>query len=263
MDTNLTSIRKELINIVLEAGKRIDGFLESGFSSHSKGGSDFATEADDAIDLYLREKLSKRFPHTSFLTEETAPSEYASFVGKDNLWVIDPIDGTTNFSRGSMHFSVSVGLVDRGKAKLGVVYLPLEKKLYWAQSDMDKSYLNELPIKVSSTSSLKEALLCCDWSWDIEKRKKTLGIFSKILPNVRAIQSRGSASVEIVSVASGNIDAYFVYGLKPWDVGAGLLIAEKAGASIRSLNGSDWTVFSSDLLIANGVIDNEILSYFP
>ena len=79
---------------------------------------------------------------------------------------------------------------------------------------------------------------------------------------MRAIQSRGCASAEVVSVAAGNIDAYFVYGLKPWDVGAGLLIAQKAGASIRSLDGSEWNIFSPDLLVANGVIDTEVLNFF-
>ena len=263
MDTNLTSIREELVSVVHGAGKLVEKFLAKGFTSHSKGGVDFATEADDATDVFLRDELSRRFPQTTFLTEETAPKEYASYVEKDNLWVIDAIDGTTNFSRGSSHFAISVGLVDKGKTKLGVVFLPLENKLYWAQSDMEKSYLNDAPIHVSRTSSLQKALLCCDWSWDIEKRKKTLGIFANILPNVRAIQSRGSAASEITSVASGNLDAYFAYGLKPWDVGASLLIAEKAGATIRTLQLDDqWSVFSSDLLVTNGKIDGEMPPYF-
>ncbi|MBI2442514.1 MAG: hypothetical protein HYV40_01235 [Candidatus Levybacteria bacterium] len=192
MDGELTSIREQVVAVVTAAGERIYSFLKQGFKTHSKGGVDFATEADDAIDAFLREELFRKFPTTEFLTEETAPSEYTTFIEKENLWVIDPIDGTTNFSRGSKHFAISVGLVSLGKPKVGVVYLPLEKKLYWAQQDESQAYLNYTPIHVSSTETLKQALLCCDWSWDIQKRMQTLRILEKVLPNVRAIESRGS-----------------------------------------------------------------------
>lgn len=262
MNTDLTSIRQEVVAIIIAAGEEAKGYLTRGFSTHSKGGSDFATEADDAVDAFLRNELAKKFPDTSFLTEETAPAEYVSYIEKDNLWIIDPIDGTTNFSRGSTHFAISVALVDQGKAKLGIVYQPLENKLYWAQSDLQESVMNDAPLNVSSVNTLNESLICCDWSWDIEKRKKTLLDLEKILPNVRAVECRGSAASDIASVASGNIDAYFIRGLKPWDCAAALLIAEKAGATIRSLQGDEWSVFSPDLLVTNGKIDAEILTYF-
>jgi myo-inositol-1(or 4)-monophosphatase len=261
---NLHEVRAAVVEIVIEAGKQIDTIASRGYASRSKGGVDFATEADDATDLFLRERLKAAFPSTSFLTEETAPKQYDSYHEAENLWIIDPIDGTTNFSRGSLHYAISVGLVAHGKTKMGVIYLPKEQKMYWAQADLPNSFLNDEPIRVSRTSSMKEALLCSDWSWDIEKRKRTLGVFSRMLPNARAIQSRGCASAEIASVASGNIDAYYIYGLKPWDVAAGLLIAEKAGATIRNLNEltGEWSVFSPDLLVANGQIDHELLPYF-
>lgn len=262
MKVDLTPVRQEVIEIVKAAGDLAKNYLAKGFSTHSKGGADFATEADDAVDAFLQRELSQKFPDTSFLTEETAPSEYVSFIEKENLWVIDPIDGTTNFSRGNSNFAISIALVDLGKARLGVVYLPVEEKLYWAQTDVDKSYLNDAVIHVSSVSLLNQASVGCDWSWDIEKRKLTLSVLEKILPNVRAVSSRGSAASAIVSVASGNIDAYFTYGLKPWDTAAAMLIAEKAGASISSLQGDVWSVFSPDILVSNGKVDAELLPFF-
>lgn len=261
MNVDLTVARKEVIDIVKAAGEVAKGYLSRGFSVHSKGGADFATEADDAVDAFLQKELSRKFPGTSFLTEETAPSEYVSFIEKENLWVIDPIDGTTNFSRGSAHFAISVALVDLGKAKLGVVYLPLEEKLYWAQKDQDEAYLNDQAIHVSSVNSLNQASIGCDWSWDLEKRKEMLTVLGRILPSVRAVSCRGSAAAAIASVASGNIDAYAIYGLKPWDCAAGLLIAEKAGATVSSLQGDIWSVFSPDLLVTNGRVDAELIPY--
>lgn len=259
---DLTQARSLVVEIVKRAGDIVNDYLSKGFSVHSKGGSDFATEADLAVDAFLQKELAAKFPGTSFLTEETAKGDLQSFIEKENLWVIDPIDGTTNFSRGNDHFAISVGLVDQGKPKLGVVYLPLENKLYTAQQDADDALLNDSPIHVSKTPDLQQALISCDWSWNIEKRKQTLGVVQKILPEVRALSCRGSAASDIASVGSGNIDAYFNFGLFPWDVAASLLIAEKAGAAITSLQGDSWSVFSSDILVTNGKLDSELRSYF-
>lgn len=259
---DLTVIRQELITIVTLAGEHLTQFRKKGFTTHSKGGVDFATEADDFIDAFLKKSLSEKFPDTTFLTEETAPSDFSQYIEKENLWVIDPIDGTVNFSRGSDHCAISVALVDKGKTKLGVVYLPFEQKLYWAQQDSDEAFCNDFSLKVSDVAILQQALVCCDWSWDIEKRKKTLHMLEKVLPYVRAIQCRGSAAAEISSIAAGEVDAYFINGLKPWDCAAGILIAEKAGASIQSLDGKEWSVFSSDFLITNGKLDTELAGFF-
>lgn len=258
---DLTAIRQELVLIVKSAGENLEQFRKKGFSAHSKGGVDFATEADDATDAFLRKSLSEKFPDTLFLTEETAPSDYSSFKERENVWIIDPIDGTTNFSRGSSYFAISVGLVDKGRTKLGVVYLPFEQKLYWAQQDKNEAYLNDSPIHVSSTGLLRETLVSCGWSWSMEKRRKTHEKLGKVLSSVRAIECRGSAAADIASLASGSIDAYFICGVFPWDIAAALLIAEKAGALIKSLDGKELSVFTPDLLVTNGKIDAELLSY--
>ncbi|MEN9407797.1 MAG: hypothetical protein RLZZ455_1013 [Candidatus Parcubacteria bacterium] len=260
--TDLSPVTLQVSLVAKAAGDLALTYLAKGFSTHSKGGADFATEADDAVDAFLRKELSQNFPGTDFLTEETAPDEYVSFIEKERLWVIDPIDGTTNFSRGSTHFAISIALVEKGRPVLGVVYLPLEQKLYSAERNTQSSRLNDLPIQVSQVSALQEALVCCDWSWEIEKRTATHQALAKILSSVRAVECRGSAASDIASVASGNIDAYFNYGLKPWDCAAALLIAEKAGAGIMSLQGNEWSVFSPDLLVTNGKIDAELHHYF-
>lgn len=262
MITDLSPVTHQVTEVAKAAGDLALTYLAKGFTTHSKGGSDFATEADDAVDAYLRKELSQKFPGSNFLTEETAPDEFVSFIEKENLWVIDPIDGTTNFSRGSSHFAISIALVEKGKSVLGVVYLPLEQKLYSADKNDGSAKVNDLSIRVSQVGTLQEALVCCDWSWDLDKRTVTHKALAKILPHVRAVECRGSAASDIASVASGNIDAYFNYGLKPWDCAAALLIAEKAGANIVSLQGNEWSVFSPDLLVTNGKIDAELHPYF-
>lgn len=254
-------IRKEVIAIVKQAGEMLKAFRSDGFSSHSKGSVDFATEADDTIDAFLQEELHKKFPQTQFLTEETAPKQYAEFSELDNLWIIDPIDGTTNFSRGSDHCAISVALVDKRKTRVGVVSLPFQQKTYWAECDSDTSYMNETPNHVSEVNSLQEALVCCDWSWNMEKRTITHQALGRVLPHVRAIECRGSAAIDICTVASGNIDAYFINGVKPWDIAAAFLIAEKAGGKISTRSGDPVTVFSSDIVVTNGLLQGSLLQY--
>lgn len=206
---NLNEAKKYLLKLVPQAGEILRKYFVSGvFTTKSKGGVDVLTQADQEVDDFLKENIKKQFPQCEVLTEESAPKDYSSLENLDNLWIIDPLDGTVNFSRHNPHFAISVGLVNKGISQLGVVYLPIENKLYWAQSDQEKAFLNNKPIRVSTTSELKETVFCCDWGWNLETRLTLVKWLEKVNYLVRQIKCMGSAVADLASLADGTIDSY-------------------------------------------------------
>lgn len=259
--TNLTNTRNYLSDLIRKAGEIIKHYFYSGnYASKSKGGVDFLTEADTEVDKFLLENLKRKYPDANFLTEETAPKDYSDLKKLDNLWVIDPLDGTINFSRVNPHFAISVGLVNRGVSELGVVYLPISGELYFAQQDLEEAFLNNKPIQVSNTSDLKEVVLACDWGWDVEKRLEVVRWLEKISTKVRQVKSMGSAVADFATLAAGKIDVYIHSNLKPWDTAASSLIIRKAGGKITNTKGGKWDIFTQDMLASNGILHERILN---
>lgn len=257
----LTEARKYLIDLVPQAGELLRGYFASrNFTQRSKGSVDFTTQADEEVDAFLLEQIKKQYPKTNFLTEETAPVDYSSLKDVSNLWVIDPLDGTINFSRKHPHFAISIGLVDKGVPKLGVVHIPMTGDTYWAQADQDGAFLNGEPIQVSHTDNLGESVIACDWAWGLEKRLNVVRWLGNISTHVRQIKSMGSAVADLASLAGGRIDAYMHSGLKPWDVAASALLIEKAGGRITTPTGANWDVFQPDILASNGILHERLVN---
>lgn len=257
---NLNEAREYTLKIVLQAGEILKGYFASRkFTSRSKGGVDVLTQADEETDKFLREALQKHFPQTTILTEETAPQDYSAFKELNNVWVIDPLDATVNFLRSNKHFAVSVGLVDKGISKMGVVYLPLEDTLYWAQADKSEAFCNDKPMKVSSITKLKETVLACDWGWQPKERAILYKYLKEIIPLVRQIKCANCAVAEPASLANGKIDAYLVAGIKPWDIAASCLFIRKAGGKITTPEGKNWDIFNPNMLATNGILQDKIL----
>lgn len=257
---NLDETREYIIKLVLQAGDILKGYFVSGkFTSESKGGVDFLTQADKEVDTFLLESIKKQYPGALILTEETALEDYSALKDADNVWIIDPLDGTVNFSRHHSHFAISIGLVSRGLSQLGVAYAPLEDKLYWAQADQDEAFLNGEPIKVSTTSDLKEAVFVCDWGWKLSTRIETVKWLKKANTYVRQIKCMGSAVADLASLADGGIDSYIHSGLKPWDIAASSLLIEKAGGKITTPDGGDWNVFEPEMLATNKILHKKVL----
>lgn len=249
-----------LKTLLPKSGDILRKYFKSGeFTQQSKGGVDFLTQADEEVDAFLLGQIKEFYPQADFLTEETAPSDYSSFKNSNSLWVIDPLDGTINFSRHNPHFAISVGLVDKGIPKLGVVYIPMTGDTYWARADQEQASHNGKPIKVSSTKTLGKTVIACDWAWGLEKRLNVVKWLGSICTHVRQIKSMGSAVVDLASLAEGSIDGYIHSGLKPWDVAASALFIEKAGGKITTPSGGDWDVFQADILATNRVLHRQIL----
>jgi myo-inositol-1(or 4)-monophosphatase len=259
-EINLSEAKEYLVNISNQAGEILKKYFSSGnYSLKQKEGVDFTTKADEEVDKFLIEKITKKYSQSNFLTEETAPKDYSSLKDKKNLWVIDPLDGTINFSRKHPNFAISIALVDKGQTKLGVINAPLKEEIYWAQKDKEGAFLNNESIKVSETDSLRETTVACDWAWDLEKRKNVVGWIGKLISSVRQIKSMGSAVADMASLAKGQIDVYMHSGLKPWDMAAASIIIEKAGGKITTPKGEKWNVFNPDILATNNILHQQII----
>ncbi len=247
--------------LVRHAGEILMAYRRSGeLVATSKPGVDVTTEADERIDRFLHDGLLARYPGSAFLTEEAAPSDLSAIEQADDLWVIDPLDGTVNFTRGHPNFAVSVAFLHRGKTSLGIIYVPMAGKLYCARADKEGAYLNGEHIHVSQISSLRETVAAFDWSWDPEKRKQIIPWLDKLSGQVRQIKAMGSAAADLAALAEGKIDAYLHSGVKPWDIAAAALIVEKAGGIVLSPDRSDWTPFKPGILAANHHLYPHILN---
>lgn len=257
---NLTEARIFLITQIIPTASGLlkQYFESSNFTSRSKGGVDFVTTADEKTDRFIIESIKRKYPQSQFLTEETAPKDYSRYKHVDNLWIIDPLDGTTNFSRGDSNFAISIALVRQGITQLAVVHQPMTEETFSAQIDYEGAFLNKKPIHVSKTEDLKKTSVSCGWPWDLKKRPITAKALEKLCTRIRQIKSGGSAVLDIASLARGHIDVFFHFGLKPWDVAASSLILKKAGGTITTPNGNAWDVFNPDILASNGILHNKI-----
>lgn len=259
-EINLSETRHFLQQLLPQAGQILIEYFESGeFSKQEKEGVDFTTEADKAVDKLLREQIAARLPGHTFLTEETAPEKWEKFKNADNLWLIDPLDGTINFSRGHPNFAISIGLSQKGEVTLGVIYVPIRREMYWAQKDEESAFLDGQRISVSETKESREVVVACDWAWGLERRKEVVRCLGKICGHVRQIKSMGSAAADLAALAQGRIDAYLHAGLKPWDTAAAEIIVKKAGGVITDLKGEKWNPFIDNILAGNKTIHSRIL----
>lgn len=246
--------------IAKEGGARLkERFLKRDYRSREKEGVDFTTEADVEVDKLLVDRISSEYPGHQFLTEETAPEDYSGLEKVEWLWVIDPLDGTANFSRGKENFAISIALMNKGKVVLGAVYVPMRDEFFTARADSDGAFLNGEPIKVSDTRDLRVASVGMDWAWDLEKRKNVHNWLGKVMGEIRQPQSLGSAVADLCRVAQGQSDTYFHSGIKPWDVAAAGFIVQKAGGKVTDIDGSEWTPFKSEILATNGVLHEPIV----
>lgn len=264
-EINLDDAQQFLAETVIpQAGAILRRKFESGnLEQRQKDGVDFTTQADEEADIFIVNNLRSRFPQSQFLTEETAPQDFGDLSDADNLWVIDPLDGTTHHARGRRTFAISIALARKGRIRLGMIYVPMENSLYWATEDTKEAYMNNEPIHTSQTQSLREAILVCEWAWGLDNRKKVISDLDKLCTSVRQVISI-AAVYDLALLAAGKSDIHFHYGLYPWDVAAASLIIEKAGGKITTPDGKEWNVFNPDMLATNGLLHQQVLDLtFP
>jgi myo-inositol-1(or 4)-monophosphatase len=213
-----------------------------------KGPADFVTEADRRADRILRAELSKARPAFGMLTEESEPTEGSDTTRR---WIVDPLDGTTNFLHGIPHFAISIGLEENGDIVAGVIFQPVTDELYWAEKGVG-AYLNRRRIRVSSRSHIEDAVVATGFPFGDRPGKDTfLAIMGPMMELTAGVRRFGSASLDLAYVASGRYEGFWEYGLGPWDVAAGIVMVREAGGLVCEVGGGSGMLYGDSIFAAN------------
>lgn len=221
-----------------------------------KGDINLVTEADLASEKLIVERIRSYYPKHSILAEESGE---AVIDGGDATWkwIIDPLDGTTNFAHGYPCFCVTIALEHNGEVVIGVTFDPTRDELFSAESGKGAT-LNSKPIRVSACDRLSDALLVTGFPYDIKRREDFARHLTQFLLNSRGVRRDGSAAIDLAYVACGRFDGFWEEGLNPWDMAAGVLLIEEAGGQVSNYDGSQLSIYSPPILASNGLIHSQM-----
>ncbi|HYA48195.1 MAG TPA: inositol monophosphatase family protein [Burkholderiales bacterium] len=240
---------------VREAGAFLRANLDRRPEASYKGAVDLVTECDLAAQEILAGRLTGAFPDHGILAEEGLARPGRS----GHRWVVDPLDGTTNFAHTFPVFSVSAALEERGRVVLGLVYDPMRDEMFSAREGLG-AFLNGRRIRVSAVDDLGRSLLATGFPYDVRTSPvNNLGHWSRFLVRAQAVRRCGSAAMDLCYVACGRFDGFWELKLKPWDVAAGVLIVREAGGLVTGLDGGEHGLETSDTLATNGLIHRAML----
>jgi myo-inositol-1(or 4)-monophosphatase len=218
------------------------------FTVREKGPANLVTEADDAAQETIVRLIRSRFPEHGFLGEEglDEPPRNQAF-----RWIIDPLDGTSNYVHRFPYYAVSIGLEYEGQIVLGVIFDPNRDELFAAERDKGAS-LNGRAIRPSEVTALAHAFVVASLPSAVDARDSSVVRLLRVLPRAQSLQRTGSAALNLAYVACGRIDGFWSSSLKPWDVAAGSLIVAEAGGAISRMDGGPFDPLRPDLLATNG-----------
>ncbi len=223
----------------------------------SKGHADFVTEVDRAAEQAIIETLSQAYPDHGFLAEESGAHRPAGAA--DYTWIIDPLDGTTNFIHGFPQYAVSIGCQHGGQITQAVIYDPSRNDLFTATRGRG-AFLNDRRLRVSKRTRLKESLIGTGFPFrDFDKLEKYLQLFRRLTATTAGLRRPGAAALDLAYVAAGRFDGFFEYGLKPWDVAAGSLLVIEAGGLITDDTGGADYLTSGNVVCATPKIFPQLL----
>lgn len=221
-----------------------------------KGIHDLVSYVDKQAEQLIVSELKQVLPEAGFIAEEGTESATSS----DYQWIIDPLDGTTNFIQGIPVFSVSIGLAHKGVMQLGVVYEIGQQECFYAWKG-GGAYLNEKPIRISGHADMHQCLLATGFPYtDFSKLDSYLEFLKWAMRSSRGVRRIGSAAVDLAYVACGRFDAFWEYDLKPWDVAAGALLVQESGGIVTDFKGGDGFLFGRTIVASNPHIRAELLS---
>jgi myo-inositol-1(or 4)-monophosphatase len=247
------------IEAVLEAGAIHRASYGRQFEVARKGPIDLVTQVDLEAEACVRRLIEARYPRHAILAEESAGAGTAA-PAAGFRWVLDPLDGTTNFAHGLPLFCVSLGLEHDGETVMGAVYDGLRGELFTAERGQG-ARLNGQPLRVSSAGGLMDALLCTGFPYDVHERLGGLvPLFGAFLGKARAVRRLGSAALDLCYVAAGRLDGFWEAFLHPWDTSAGVLIVEEAGGRVTQFDGAPYRSAHRSLIASNTLLHDELLA---
>jgi len=252
---------KLAIEAALKAGRYIKGSLGNVKNIRYKGEINVVTEVDKKAESIIVGIIKRHFPYHGFIAEEAsygkkeccAPSE------REFNWIIDPLDGTTNFVHGFPVFCVSVALEHKGRVIAGVVYDPTRDELFTA-TEKGGAFLNKKRIHVSKVTHLRKALLSTGFAYNVKRaRNNNISNFVRAIKSSQAVRRGGSAAIDLSYVACGRYDGFWELYLNPWDTAAGFLIVNEAGGKVTKFDGSKYTIYDKEILASNSKVHSKMM----
>ncbi len=237
-----------------EAGEILKEYYGKFLHITRKEDDSIVTGADLASDSIIRNIIKEKYPNHSFLSEESGKEEILS----DYKWIIDPLDGTTNFTILNPFFAVSIGLVFRDTPLIGVVYFPLQKEIFYAIKGKG-AFLEHQVLQVNSEASLSSSFITYCNGRDLNSRKKIIELYSELKLRNNHVRQIGAAALELAYVASGRTGAFLLPGVSAWDVIAGVLLVKESKGITTDFNGNPFSLESKTLLAAPPKLHSEIL----
>ncbi|MFB3924601.1 MAG: inositol monophosphatase family protein [Syntrophales bacterium] len=253
----MQDFRDFAVLIAREAGRFLKQRLNHKHTIDYKGEINIVTEEDKMSEEIIISRIRKNFPSHGILAEESE-----EIGGSGYRWIIDPLDGTTNYAHGYPVFCVSIALEREGKVVLGVIFNPVLDEIFVAE-DGKGAFLNKRRIRVSTTADLSLGLLATGFPYDIrENRDNNLNYFVGLATRVQAIRRAGSAALDLAYTACGRFDAFWELKLRPWDTAAGCLLVKEAGGVVTDLFGRPFLLDSPHILASNGKMHDRLIRYF-
>ncbi|MFS8530983.1 inositol monophosphatase family protein [Sphaerobacter thermophilus] len=251
----LEAARAVATDAALQAGALLRRMAGQVNDVRHKGPVDLVTEADRASERLILEAIRARFPEHAILSEESG-----ALSGADDAprWLIDPLDGTTNYAHGYPLYAVSIALEVAAEVVLGVVYVPTLDELYVAERGRG-AWLNGQPLRVSRTDTLLASLLATGFLYDVDTRGRNLPHWENFIHATQGVRRSGSAAIDLCHVAAGRLDGYWEEGLAPWDSAAGSLMVTEAGGTVTGYDGEPFRLDGPNCVASNGVIHAAML----
>jgi myo-inositol-1(or 4)-monophosphatase len=249
------AVRSPVVNVMAAAALKAARALNRDFGEVEqlqvsiKGPSDFVSTADLRAERTLKTELLRARPGYALLFEEGGATE-----GTDphHRWIVDPLDGTTNFLHGIPHFAISIALERDGEIVAGVVYEPTRDEMFWAEKGIG-AYLNDRRLRVSARRQLGEALIGTGLPFRGHgDHPSYVATLARVMAATSGVRRFGAAALDLAYVAAGRYDGFWEFGLAPWDIAAGLLLVREAGGFVSDLAGGQTMMASGDVLAANG-----------
>ncbi|SMF32944.1 myo-inositol-1(or 4)-monophosphatase [Tistlia consotensis] len=250
------AVRSALINVMVRAVNQAARGLKRDFGEvenlqvSKKGPADFVSAADTKAEQVLRNELSRARPDYGFLMEESGGTDPQP--GCERRWIVDPLDGTSNFLHGLPHFAISIGLAERDEVIAAVVYDPIKDELFWAEKG-GGAFLNDRRLRVSSRRNLSDSLFATGIPF--LGSKKDDGVFLReltaVMQNSAGVRRWGVASLDLAYVAAGRFDGFWEQGLSPWDFAGGILLVREAGGIVTDIEGRSVSLEGHTVLAAN------------
>lgn len=251
----VTDFKESAIEIARQAGAFLRSRLNSTHEIDYKGEINLVTEADKISEEMITSKINHLFPDHDILAEEFTHTNR----GSDFRWIIDPLDGTTNYTHGYPVFCVSIALQKLNEIILGIIYNPMLKEMFIAEKG-EGCFLNGRKIHVSTTIKIAESFVATGFPYDIrEDTQNNLNYFNEMIMKARAIRRAGSAALDLAYVAAGRFDGFWELKLNSWDTAAGWLMVEEAGGIVTDIRGKGYCLESPVILASNRRIHKEMM----